>query len=82
MHGATQWAVMGQSFVGHKVVLGPTSTPPGVAPGRGGEVNAIMITGDAMGRPLIEALDDEPSKSRDLSSIISLSSTAAVFSRR
>jgi acyl-CoA synthetase (AMP-forming)/AMP-acid ligase II len=39
-----------------------------------------MITGDAMGRPLIEALDDEPSKNRDLSSIISLSSTAAVFS--
>jgi acyl-CoA synthetase (AMP-forming)/AMP-acid ligase II len=42
--------------------------------------NSLMITGDAMGRPLIEALDDSPSKERDLSSMLSLSSTAAVFS--
>jgi 3-oxocholest-4-en-26-oate---CoA ligase len=81
MHGATQWAVMGQSFVGHKVVLVPHFEPHQVWQLVEEEtVNAIMITGDAMGRPLIEALDDEPSKNRDLSSIISLSSTAAVFS--
>ena len=81
MHGATQWAVMGQSFVGHKVVLVPHFDPHQVWRMVEEErVNAIMITGDAMGRPLIEALDDEPSKNRDLSSIISLSSTAAVFS--
>jgi 3-oxocholest-4-en-26-oate---CoA ligase len=81
MHGATQWAVMGQSFVGHKVVLVPHFDPHQVWRLVEEErVNAIMITGDAMGRPLIEALDDEPSKSRDLSSIVSLSSTAAVFS--
>ena len=35
MHGATQWAVMGQSFVGNKVVLGPVRPPRGVAPRRG-----------------------------------------------
>jgi acyl-CoA synthetase (AMP-forming)/AMP-acid ligase II len=81
MHGATQWAVMGQSFVGHKVVLVPHFDPHRVWELVEEEkVNAIMITGDAMGRPLIEALDHEPSKGRDLSSIISLSSTAAVFS--
>jgi len=81
MHGATQWAVMGQSFVGNKVVLMPHFDPHEVWQLVEDEkVNAIMITGDAMGRPLIEALDDEPSKNRDLSSIISLSSTAAVFS--
>jgi 3-oxocholest-4-en-26-oate---CoA ligase len=81
MHGATQWAVMGQSFVGHKVVLVPHFDPYQVWRLVEAErVNAIMITGDAMGRPLIEALDDEPSKNRDLSSILSLSSTAAVFS--
>jgi acyl-CoA synthetase (AMP-forming)/AMP-acid ligase II len=81
MHGATQWAVMGQSFVGNRVVLVPHFDPHEVWQLVEDEkVNAIMITGDAMGRPLIEALDDEPSKDRDLSSILSLSSTAAVFS--
>ena len=81
MHGATQWAVMGQSFVGNKVVLLAHFDPHEVwRLVEEEKVNAIMITGDAMGRPLIEALDDEPSKGRDLSSILSLSSTAAVFS--
>ncbi|HKY69146.1 MAG TPA: acyl-CoA synthetase [Acidimicrobiales bacterium] len=81
MHGATQWAVMGQSFVGNKVVLLAHFDPHEVwRLVEAEKVNAIMITGDAMGRPLIEALDDEPSKGRDLSSILSLSSTAAVFS--
>jgi 3-oxocholest-4-en-26-oate---CoA ligase len=81
MHGATQWATMGQSFVGNKVVLMAQFDPHEVwrlveAEG----ANSIMVTGDAMARPLIEALDEEPSLSRDLSSLISLSSTAAVFS--
>ncbi len=81
MHGATQWAVMGQSFVGHKVVLMPRFDPHEawrLVEAEG--ANSLMITGDAMGRPLIEALDDSPSKARDLSSMLSLSSTAAVFS--
>ncbi len=81
MHGASQWAVMGQSFTGNRVVLIPKFEPHEVwrlVQDEG--VNAIMITGDAMGRPLIEALEEEPSKSYDLSSLFSLSSTAAVFS--
>ena len=36
-------------------------------------VNSVMITGDAMGKPLIEALD-EPGRSYDLSSLIGLTS--------
>jgi acyl-CoA synthetase (AMP-forming)/AMP-acid ligase II len=81
MHGATQWAVMGQSFVGNKVVLIPQFDPHEVWRLIEEEkANALMMTGDAMARPLIEALDDEPSKSRDLSSLVSVSSTAAVFS--
>jgi 3-oxocholest-4-en-26-oate---CoA ligase len=44
------------------------------------KANSLMMTGDAMARPLVEALDEEPSASRDLSSILSLSSTAAIFS--
>ncbi len=43
------------------------------------KVNMVMITGDAMGKPLIEALD-EPGASYDLSSLIGITSTAALFS--
>jgi acyl-CoA synthetase (AMP-forming)/AMP-acid ligase II len=42
-------------------------------------VNSILITGDAMGRPLIEALD-EPGVDYDLSSLVAITSTAAIFS--
>jgi acyl-CoA synthetase (AMP-forming)/AMP-acid ligase II len=81
MHGASQWAVMGQSFTGNRVVLVPKFEPHEVWRLVSDEkVHAIMITGDAMGRPLVEALDEEPSRSYDLSSLMSLSSTAAVFS--
>ncbi len=81
MHGATQWAVMGQSFVGNRVVLMSQFDPHEVwRLVEEEKANSMMMTGDAMARPLIEALDDEPSKTRDVSSLISLSSTAAVFS--
>jgi acyl-CoA synthetase (AMP-forming)/AMP-acid ligase II len=43
------------------------------------KVNMVMITGDAMGKPLIEALS-EPGVSYDLSSLIGITSTAALFS--
>jgi acyl-CoA synthetase (AMP-forming)/AMP-acid ligase II len=81
MHGATQWAVMGQSFQGNRVVLMGQFDPHEVwRLVEAEKANSIMMTGDAMARPLVEALDEEPSSSRDLSSILSLSSTAAIFS--
>jgi 3-oxocholest-4-en-26-oate---CoA ligase len=81
MHGATQWAVMGQSFQGNKVVLMARFDPHEVwRLVEEEKANSLMMTSDAMARPLIEALDEEPSKTRDLSSLLSLSSTAAVFS--
>jgi acyl-CoA synthetase (AMP-forming)/AMP-acid ligase II len=40
---------------------------------------SVMMTGDAMGRPMIEALE-ESGDQWDLSSLFSISSTAAVFS--
>jgi acyl-CoA synthetase (AMP-forming)/AMP-acid ligase II len=43
------------------------------------KVNMVMITGDAMGKPLIESLAD-PGVSYDLSSLIGITSTAALFS--
>jgi acyl-CoA synthetase (AMP-forming)/AMP-acid ligase II len=80
MHGATQWGVMGQSFTGNKVVLVAKFDPRRVWDLVEQEkVNGVMITGDAMGRPLIEALED-PSADYDLSSLLVLTSSAAVFS--
>jgi 3-oxocholest-4-en-26-oate---CoA ligase len=81
MHGATQWAVMGQSFTGNRIVLMSQFDPHEVwRLVEAEKVNSMMMTGDAMARPLVEALDAPPSAGRDLSSLISLSSTAAVFS--
>ncbi len=79
MHGASQWAVMGQGFVGNGTVLMAHFSPEQLwrQVEREG-VNSILITGDAMGRPLIEYLEDHPEI--DVSSVLSLSSTAAVFS--
>jgi 3-oxocholest-4-en-26-oate---CoA ligase len=80
MHGATQWGVMGQSFVANRVILVPKFEPAEVwGLIQGENVNMVMITGDAMGKPLIEALDD-PVIPYDLSSLIGITSTAALFS--
>jgi acyl-CoA synthetase (AMP-forming)/AMP-acid ligase II len=80
MHGATQWAVMGRSFVGSKIVLMAKFDPHEVWDLVEKEaVNSLMITGDAMGKPLIEALDD-PGTHHDLSSLFAVVSSAALFS--
>lgn len=80
MHGATQWCIMGQSFVGNRTILVPKFDPHevwGLIESEG--ANSLMITGDAMGKPLIEALD-EPGASYDLSSLLAVTSSAALFS--
>ncbi len=80
MHGATQWACMGGSFVGRKTVLVAKFDPKQIwRLVESEKVNGIMITGDAMARPLIEALE-EPGAKYDTSSLFVLSSSAAVFS--
>src|SRR5262245_55269093 len=80
MHGATQWGLMANATTGNRVVL--------VANFDAAEcwdlieregINSMMITGDAMARPLIEALVAEPDR-WNTSSLLSLSSSAAVFS--
>jgi acyl-CoA synthetase (AMP-forming)/AMP-acid ligase II len=80
MHGASQWSVMGRSFHGDKIVLVAKFNPHEVwSLVEKERVNVLMITGDAMGRPLIEVIED-PSATYDTSSLVALSSTAAVFS--
>ena len=80
MHGATQWGLMGQTFIGNTVNLVARFDPErawDLIEHEG--VNAMMITGDAMGRPLIEVLEAHPGR-WDTSSLFSLSSSAALFS--
>jgi 3-oxocholest-4-en-26-oate---CoA ligase len=80
MHGATQWAVMGQSFLGNKVVLVGRFEPRHVWELVEQEkVNSLMITGDAMGRPLVETLS-APDAKWDVSSLFVLTSSAVTFS--
>jgi acyl-CoA synthetase (AMP-forming)/AMP-acid ligase II len=80
MHGASQWAVMNGSFVGNKIVLIAKFDPRRVWELVEQErANLFMITGDAMARPLIEALD-QSGAAWDTSSLFAVSSSAAVFS--
>ncbi len=80
MHGATQWAVMGQSFAGSKIVLMAKFEPHDVWRLIEQErVNSLMVTGDAMAKPLVEALD-EPGADYDTSSLVAVVSSAALFS--
>ncbi|MHB1584670.1 MAG: acyl-CoA synthetase [Acidimicrobiales bacterium] len=80
MHGATQWSVMGQSFCGHKTVLMARFDPHEVWRLVEQErVNTVMVTGDAMAKPLVEALD-EPGAEHDTSSLVAVVSSAALFS--
>ncbi|OWY60972.1 acyl-CoA synthetase, partial [cyanobacterium TDX16] len=80
MHGATQWGVMGQSFQGNKTILVAKFDPAETWRLVGEEaVNVIMITGDAMARPLADELEANADK-YDLSTLLSISSSAATFS--
>jgi acyl-CoA synthetase (AMP-forming)/AMP-acid ligase II len=81
MHGASQWAVMGRAFEGHRIILSekfdPDQTWQTVAKEK---VNAMFITGDAMARPLIEAYLKVKDRI-DVSSFFLLASSAVVFSQ-
>jgi 3-oxocholest-4-en-26-oate---CoA ligase len=78
IHGAAQWAALPALFCGELVVLVPRFDPHEVwqAVARH-QVRVITITGDAMARPLIEAYRQG---GYDASSVVSISSHAALFS--
>jgi acyl-CoA synthetase (AMP-forming)/AMP-acid ligase II len=82
MHGAAQWGFWRFAFEGNRVVFlrkfDPTEVWRMIERER---VNTVSITGDAMARPMIEALDDLGGPGAlDLSSMFVLASTAAIFS--
>jgi acyl-CoA synthetase (AMP-forming)/AMP-acid ligase II len=80
IHGAAQLATFIGFFQGAKVVLVPRFDPERIWRCVEQErVNTLSIVGDAMARPLAEALD-APGASHDLSSLLVLSSAGAIFS--
>jgi acyl-CoA synthetase (AMP-forming)/AMP-acid ligase II len=80
MHGAGQWGVLTQMYLGNRLVLLPKFDPQHIWELIGEEgVNAVILTGDAMARPMIEEYEEHTDR-YDASSLISVSSTAAVFS--
>ena len=81
MHGATQWSIMGQSFVGNATVLRARFDADAAWRTVAEEkVNLLMITGDAMARPLLDAYDTSGAE-YDLSTLFSISSSAVLFSQ-
>ena len=80
IHGATQSATWMALFAGQTVVLAPEFDAEAVWKAvERHKVNLLFFTGDAMGRPLLDALEGKVAD-LDLSSLFLLASTAALFS--
>jgi len=78
MHGAAQWGTLGGLIRGTTSVLLPQFDAHAVWTAiEQYRIATLSITGDAMARPLIDALGE---RSYDTSSLMAISSTAAVFS--
>ncbi|MGH3724566.1 MAG: acyl-CoA synthetase [Mycobacterium sp.] len=82
IHGATQAATFMALFSGRTTVLAPEFDPEGVWETiEKNKVNMLFFAGDAIARPLIDALDTEGGRARDLSSLWVIASSAALFSQ-
>ncbi len=80
MHGAAQWGTLRFLFEGNTVVLVPRFDPELIwSEIERTKVQTLTITGDAMGRPLVETIDAQPDR-WDTSSLFVIASSAAVFS--
>jgi acyl-CoA synthetase (AMP-forming)/AMP-acid ligase II len=80
MHGAAQWGSLRFFFEGNTVVFVPKFSGEAIWDAvEKDKVTTLVITGDAMARPLTEALEANPDR-WDLSSLFVLSSSAAIFS--
>lgn len=84
IHGGAQWALFQSLFSGGKVVMHPEFS--GHEVWRiidDHKVNVIFITGDAMARPMLDALEEgNPTTGEpyDLSTLFAMASSAALFS--
>ncbi len=78
IHGAAQVATLGALFAGDTVVLSPRFDAHEIwRTVERHKVSVMMVIGDAMARPLIEAYHEG---GYDASSLVALSSSAALFS--
>jgi 3-oxocholest-4-en-26-oate---CoA ligase len=78
IHGNAQWAALAALFAGDTVVLLPQFEPHEVWRAvQRRKVNVLVLIGDAMARPLIEAYGEG---GYDASSLVAISSSAALFS--
>jgi acyl-CoA synthetase (AMP-forming)/AMP-acid ligase II len=81
MHGAGQMSVLRCAFEGSTAVITDVFDPADVWRTVERErVNILGVTGDAMARPLADKLE-EMKDDVDISSLVSFSSTAAIFSQ-
>lgn len=84
IHGGAQWATFHSLFGGGKVVMIPEFSGHGVWQAIDKhKINLIFITGDAMARPMLDALiegNPETGQPYDLSSLYVMASSAALFS--
>ncbi len=78
IHGSAQWSTLPALFGGDTVVLMPQFDPHEIWRAvQRHRVNTIVMVGDAMARPLIEAYEKEQ---YDASSVIAVSSNGSIFS--
>ena len=78
IHGSAQWSTLPALFAGDSVVLMAQFDPHEVWRAvQRHKVNTIVMVGDAMARPLIEAYEQER---YDSSSVIAVSSNGSIFS--
>ncbi len=85
MHGAAQWGILRALFEGGTVVLLSKKSFDAHEVWQQVEaekINVIMVTGDAMAKPLLDAfIQGKPDGSRyDPASILAFASTSAIFS--
>ncbi|MEU7630779.1 acyl-CoA synthetase [Nocardia sp. NPDC049220] len=84
IHGGAQWAMFHSLFGGGKIVLLAEFSGHGVWQAIAKhKINLIFITGDAMARPMLDALiegNPETGAPYDLSSLYVMASSAALFS--
>jgi acyl-CoA synthetase (AMP-forming)/AMP-acid ligase II len=80
MHGAAQWGALRFFFEGNTVCFIRRFSPEAVFDEiQRSKVGTLLITGDAMARPMVETLKANPGR-WDLSSLFVLSSSAVTFS--
>jgi acyl-CoA synthetase (AMP-forming)/AMP-acid ligase II len=82
IHGAAQWGALIGLFGGGKVTISPGrsfNAADACALIEREHVNTVLLVGDAMARPLVEALR-QPDVSYDVSSLIVIASAGAVLS--